>query len=84
VSRRVPRRKKPVPIKVPMGPAIRLALLAIVSVAASGYGIYRYYTRSHPPMIVPRPPPPDAGEEDIRWIDLDGGLYAVPELTDGQ
>lgn len=48
------RRAQPVP-SVFATPVLRVFLLAAASVAAAGYGIWRYYAHKPVPMLVPAP-----------------------------
>jgi hypothetical protein len=44
--------KKPVPVRFP-GRLIRAFLLAALAVVATGWALFRYYTRVKQPMVVP-------------------------------
>jgi hypothetical protein len=47
-------------------------LLAAISVVACGWALLRYYTRSHPPMVVPATTTIlDAGNDDADKIEID-------------
>jgi hypothetical protein len=56
---------------------IRVFLLSIFAVIGSGYALVRYYTRPHPPMVVPAPVvTPSPAQADPS----DGGEIPAPEL----
>jgi hypothetical protein len=56
-----------------VGFLVRMVVLAFVAVIGSAWGLVRFYTRVHPPMVIPVAPDagsPDGGEE----------LFEAPEL----
>ena len=60
---------------------VRVFLLSIVAVIGSGYALVRYYTRAHPPMIVPVPPGKAVTTSDVQADPSDGGEIPAPELV---
>ncbi|WP_394844377.1 hypothetical protein LZC95_45910 [Pendulispora brunnea] len=55
---------------------IRVFLLSVVAVVGSAYALVRYYTRPHPPMVVPSPSATVPTQADPS----DGGEIPAPEL----
>jgi hypothetical protein len=49
--------------RVPPAAVVKMFLLASVSVAASGWALFRYYTYPRPPMVVPAVAVVDAGAD---------------------
>jgi hypothetical protein len=55
--------KRPVRVRIVTGPFVRVVLLAALAVTATVWATWHYYTRGHPPMIIPVPP--SAGSQEV-------------------
>jgi hypothetical protein len=60
--------KRPVRVRILTGPFARMVLLAALAVGAAVWATWHYYTRGHPPMLVPVPSPSASQEIPVPEI----------------